>query len=89
MGGGALALAGAGAAYFGSRQMGTMEECNDSVSATSAALSQAPEMSDFIRFATLAANSYNTEPRLVATDIGRGPRPSPISLRVWAAPRRT
>ena len=62
MGGGALALAGAGATYFGLRQMGTMEEYNDSVAATRAALSQAPEMKDFIRYATLAANRHNIQP---------------------------
>jgi nitroreductase len=62
MGGGALALAGAGATYFGLRQMGSMEEYNDSVAATRAVLSQAPEMKDFIRYATLAANSHNTQP---------------------------
>lgn len=61
-GGGALALAGVGATYFGLRQLGSIEEYNASVAATRAALSQTPEMRDFIRYATLAANSHNTQP---------------------------
>ena len=61
-GGGALVLAGAGATYFGLRQMGSMEEYNASVAATRAALSERPEMQDFIRYATLAANGHNTQP---------------------------
>ena len=61
-GGGALAVAGVGATYLGLRQMGSMEEYNASVAATRASLSQAPEMRDFIRYATLAANSHNTQP---------------------------
>ncbi len=61
-GGGALVLAGAGATYIALRQMGSMEDYNASVAATRAALSQRPEMADFIRYATLAANSHNTQP---------------------------
>ena len=61
-GGGALALAGVGATYFGLRQLGSIEEYNASIAATRAALSQTPEMRDFIRYATLAANSHNTQP---------------------------
>ena len=60
--GGALALAGAGAAYAGLRQMGTMEEYSASVAAMRTALSKHPETLDFIRFATLAPNSHNTQP---------------------------
>ena len=48
-----MALAGAGATYFGLRQMGTMEEYNDSVAAAA---------KDFIRYATLAANRHNIQP---------------------------
>ena len=62
IGGGALAVAGVGATYFGLRQMGSMEEYNASIAATRASLSQTPEMRDFIRYATLAANSHNTQP---------------------------
>ncbi len=62
MGGGALALAGGGAAYFGLRNMGTMEEYNASVAATRATLLQTPELQDLIRYATLAASGHNTQP---------------------------
>jgi len=61
-GGGVLVIAGAGAAYASVRQMGTMAEYNASVAATRAALSPSPESIDLIRFATLAANSHNTQP---------------------------
>jgi hypothetical protein len=61
-GGGALVLAGAGATYFGLRQIGSMEEYSASVAATRAALSERPEMRDFIRYATLAANGHNSQP---------------------------
>ena len=61
-GGGALAVAGVGATYFGLRNMGSMEEYNASVAAIRAGLKQAPETSDLIRYATLAANSHNTQP---------------------------
>jgi hypothetical protein len=60
--GGALALSGAGAAYFNMRQMGSMEDYNASVAAMRATLTQTPEIRDFIRYATLAANSHNTQP---------------------------
>ncbi len=62
IGGGALALAGGGATYFGTRQMGSMEEYSASVAATRAALSERPEMQNFIRYATLAASGHNTQP---------------------------
>jgi nitroreductase len=59
---GALALAGAGVTYAGLRQMGSMEEYDAFVAAMRAALSERPEMQDFIRFATLAPNGHNTQP---------------------------
>jgi nitroreductase len=62
IGGGVLAAASVGATYFGLQQMGSIEEYNASVAATRVLLSQTPEMRDFIRFATLAANSHNTQP---------------------------
>jgi hypothetical protein len=61
-GGGVLAVAGVGATYFGLRQMGSIEEYNAAIAATRLSLSQTPEMRDFIRYATLAANSHNTQP---------------------------
>jgi hypothetical protein len=62
VGSGALAVAGAGVVYLGLRGMGSMEEYRASVAATRMALKQAPETSDLIRYATLAANSHNTQP---------------------------
>ncbi len=62
MGGGAIALAGSGLAYMGLRRMGSMEDYNASVAAMRAALSERPEMQDFIRYATLASNAHNTQP---------------------------
>lgn len=62
IGGGALALTGAGATYLGLRRMGTMEEYNAAVATTRAALAERPEIREFIRYATLAANGHNTQP---------------------------
>ena len=39
-----------------------MEEYNAAVAATREALKQAPEASDFVRYATLAASGHNTQP---------------------------
>lgn len=63
-GGGALAAAGAAATYFGLRNMGSVEEYNASVAAARTVLTQAPGTIDLIRYATLAANSHNTQPWL-------------------------
>jgi nitroreductase len=71
VGGGAFALAGAGVTYFGLRQMGSMEEYNASVVATRAALSEHPEIKDFIRYATLAASGHNTQPWRFRIGAGR------------------
>ena len=60
--GGGLVLAGVGAAYFGLRGMGSMADYNASVAETRALLKDAPEAGDLIRYATLAANSHNTQP---------------------------
>lgn len=62
LGGGVAALAGAGAVYSGLRQMGSMEEYNASVAQTRAILKAEPETRDLLRYATLAANSHNTQP---------------------------
>jgi hypothetical protein len=62
IGSGALALAGSAAAWFGLRDMGSMEEYDAAVAAMRAALSERPEMLDFVRYATLAANGHNTQP---------------------------
>ena len=62
LGGGAVALAGAGAAYAGRRHMGSMEEYEASVAETRSVLTASPQLRDFIRYATLAPNGHNTQP---------------------------
>lgn len=62
IGGGALATAGAAAAYLELRRMGSLDEYSASVAATRAALAQNPEVRELIRYATLAANAHNTQP---------------------------
>ena len=62
LGSGTALVVGASASYFGLHQMGSMEDYNASVAQTRAQLSQKPEMRDFVRYATLAANSHNTQP---------------------------
>jgi Nitroreductase family len=62
LGGGALALAGAGAAYASFRSMGSLDEYEASVAVTRAALRQTPEIREFVRFATLAPSGHNTQP---------------------------
>ena len=62
IGGGALVLAGAGATYASMRQMGSMEAFNASVATTRAHLAENPEVRHLIRYATLSANSHNTQP---------------------------
>jgi len=57
-----LALAGTGAAAFSFARMGSMEDYAAQVSAARAPLSQHPDVMDLIRYATLAANSHNTQP---------------------------
>lgn len=64
-------VAGTAATYFGLRNMGSMGEYNASVAAIRSTLKQAPETSDLIRYATLAANSHNTQPwRFKISDVG-------------------
>jgi hypothetical protein len=62
IGGGVVALAGAGAAYIDVRDMGSMADYNASVAKTRIVLSEAPDIPELIRYATLAANSHNTQP---------------------------
>lgn len=71
LGGGGVALAGAGAAFLAMREMGSMAVYADAVAATRAALKQMPETRDLIRYAALAANSHNTQPwRFVVKESG-------------------
>jgi hypothetical protein len=101
LGGGALALAGAGVAYFGLQRMGSMETYNASVAMTRAALAQTPDMLDFVRYATLGPSGHNTQPWRFRAGAGqidilpdlsrRTPvvdRSITISLSAWAAPPR-
>ena len=62
IGAGTLAVAGVGATLFGLRQMGSMDEYAAAVAAARVALSNTPEVSEFIRYATLAASGHNTQP---------------------------
>jgi nitroreductase len=71
LGGGALALAGIGGAYFVLRDMGSMAEYNAAIAATRAALQQTPDMRDLIRYAALAASGHNTQPWLFRIGEGR------------------
>lgn len=61
IGAGTLAIAGSATAYLGRRQMGSMKDYNARVAAARAALAQQPNMREWIRYATLAANSHNTQ----------------------------
>ncbi len=61
-GGGIVALAGLGATYAVFQRMGSMEDYNASVEETRAVLKDAPETRDLVRYATLAANSHNSQP---------------------------
>jgi hypothetical protein len=62
IGASAIALASGGAAYASIWQMGSMDVYNAAVAKTRARLAEAPEIRDLIRYATLGANSHNTQP---------------------------
>lgn len=62
IGGGVATLAGGGIFYGARRNMGSMAEYDAAVAQTRAALAQRPEARDLIRYATLAANSHNSQP---------------------------
>jgi hypothetical protein len=61
-GGGALALAGAGAAYLGVAGMGSMADYDAAVAAARRTLAAEPDAFEFIRYAALAPNGHNTQP---------------------------
>ena len=61
IGGSAVVIAGVGAAALGMRQMGSMDDYTVAMAALRAPLPAAPKLQDLIRFATLAANSHNTQ----------------------------
>lgn len=62
MGAAAVTVSGAAAVLLERRQMGSMDNYDSAVAAVRAPLSGAPEARDLIRFATLAANSHNSQP---------------------------
>lgn len=62
IGGGTLALAGAGAAFLGLRDIGSMEAYERSVAALRGALGKSPNIKECLRYATLAASGHNTQP---------------------------
>ena len=64
IGGSGVAIAAAGAAALGYRSLASTDEYDMAVARTRAALSARPETRDLIRYATLAANSHNTQPWL-------------------------
>ncbi len=71
IGGGAVLLAGAGAAWSGMRQMGSMADYDAAMATLRAPLPASPADQDLIRFATLAANSHNTQAWAFRTSHGR------------------
>lgn len=62
LGGGTLALVGAGAAYAVIQDMGSLDQYEAAVAVTRATLAQMPEIGDFLRYATLAPSGHNTQP---------------------------
>jgi nitroreductase len=65
LGAGAVAVGG-GAVVWGLSQMGSMDAYDAAVAASRSTRSQAPETRDLVRFATLAANSHNSQPWIFA-----------------------
>lgn len=61
VGAGVVTVGGAAAALLGLRQMRSSDDYNAAVATMRAPLGQAPEVRDLVRFATLAANSHNTQ----------------------------
>lgn len=61
IGAGAVVVAGAAAVTYGVRQMGSMDSFDTAMLALRAPLPASPAPADLVRFATLAANSHNTQ----------------------------
>ena len=61
IGAGAVVVAGAAAVTYEVRQMGSMDSYDAAMAALRAPLPASPDAADLIRFATLAANSHNTQ----------------------------
>ncbi len=64
IGGGAVAVAAAGATYMTVARMGSTADYDEMAAATRATLPQRPETRDLIRYATLAPNGHNAQPWL-------------------------
>ncbi|MBB5747557.1 nitroreductase [Brevundimonas variabilis] len=62
IGGAAVVAGGAGAAWVGTRNMGSMGEYDASVAQLRSVLSAQPALTDLVRYATLAPNGHNTQP---------------------------
>lgn len=62
VGRGLAVVAGSGAVAAGILGMGSMSDYKESLSQTHAALAENPVLGDYIRLATLSANSHNTQP---------------------------
>ena len=78
LGGGSVAIAGAGAAYLALRKMGSADTYAAAVADMRAPLPLAPGAADLVRYATLAANSHNTQPwRFKLGDAGFTISPDP------------
>lgn len=60
--GASIAAIGAGAAWVGTRQMGSTDDAANAAGAMRAPLPVHPELRDLIRYATLAPNGHNTQP---------------------------
>ncbi len=61
IGAGAVIVTGAGAVVYGASQMGSMDSYAAAMAALRSPLPAGPGTADLIRFATLAANSHNTQ----------------------------
>lgn len=61
-GGGAVVLAGTGAAWLGLRGMGSMADYESAMAATRALLPVRAELADLVHYATLAPNGHNAQP---------------------------
>ena len=61
VGGSLLAVAGSGAFAASYLSMGSLQDYAEAAARTRAALAENPELKDYVRMATLAANSHNTQ----------------------------
>ncbi|NBB51965.1 Tat pathway signal protein [Rhizobium sp. CRIBSB] len=62
VGGAAVAVGGAGAAWLGTRSVGSMQDYEASMAQRRSVLPERPEFIDLVRYAILAPNGHNTQP---------------------------